>query len=1393
MIVKNEERFLAQCLRSVADIADEIIVTDTGSTDRTIEIAKSFGATVIERAWRNDFAWARNQSLELATKRWILALDADEELTPESKAALVTLKTVPAYRQAVWVRFLNQSDDYKGTGAMSHALIRIFPNDSSIRYRGLIHEYPTYENDPNGLQGAMANIEIVHHGYMADVVEQRNKGARNLALVRAATEREPEDAFHWFNLGTTAFLVEDYELAREALEKMCTVNGGAMRGFMPNGLAVLAEVYCDKLGLPEKGEEVCRISLKVAPHYANAHFQLGKALIAQRRFDEAREAYRSAIADGEFAHLQFVIDDQVYRWKAHSEIGSSYVMEGDEVSATQWFRQALENAPGVEPLLLNLARSLERQKLFDEAAATFREAFDTHRTTASSVDYVNFLLRRGEGLAALAAIDDVYAELEDTGASQLLFAAWQVATKNEVPGAQRYLELAADRAPWSAEFLNPLEALYRESGNSEALAAMLEREAGTEPRNEADFMRRSYHALGAGEFERALEFAEGGLALAPDQPHLHYNAALALGNLKRREEGEAHLRRITAADAAVYPAAELLLAAGARERGDADEAVAAVSRLLAVQPKNRDGLALRASLEEARGNLKEAERALHDLFGLDRERGGVELAGFLMRAGRFAEAAQIAERALKTLDYSIVIPVFNKAEFTRQCLEALRPTLEGAGTGEVIVIDNASSDETPQILEGFPWVRAIRNETNLGFAGANNQGARESNGRFLVLLNNDTLPQPGWLASMLEVAKDPSVGVVGARLLYPNDRVQHAGVVVVGVPFSKQAFVPMHHNLNVAANDPHANSVHDYQAVTGACLVTPRELYFELDGLDEAFWNGYEDVDYCFKVGERGLRVVCDGAAALYHFESQSGAQRFRKSLWNAEHLIERWGGRVRFDAVSAMLERGFTRHYARGSRGRADVMALPMPPITAVVHGALRSEDRDAFEARMRASLAPVTSIVWADGDGAFDRVQEALRVRGFHYALFVDARAELLPGWLDELIRQVEASVTTAAATYNPDVPLGENVRLLAPDARCTILQLKRFPAHVKLRRFASWDATVADFVLQILPLGQGTRGCGHRIATLPPVADDLEFERMYGRSVASLGEDDPAAIEAALAPASRPRGLVSIVTLSWNAPEFTHMALNSIRRYTSEPYEVIVVDNGSGPETAAMLKAIDDPHVRVIYNATNRGYAGGNNVGIAAARGEYVVLLNNDVIVTDGWIDGLLWPFAKIPRLGVSAPRSNQVVGDQRIYDSTYSDEDAMHAFARERRERLRHRGYITDRAIGLCLCIDRRVIDEIGGLDESYGVGNFEDDDLCLRVRGAGYQIYVCDDVFVHHFGSQSFKANNVDYMATMRANWSIFSRKWGYPSEYPTEGYDPRTAIYRGFNRAVHYAPLPGAS
>jgi GT2 family glycosyltransferase len=741
------------------------------------------------------------------------------------------------------------------------------------------------------------------------------------------------------------------------------------------------------------------------------------------------------------------------------------------------------------------------------------------------------------------------------------------------------------------------------------------------------------------------------------------------------------------------------------------------------------------------------------------------------------------------LDYSIIIPVFNKAELTRNCLATLPSTLAGVGEGEVLVVDNASSDETPEVLAEFPWIRMIRNDRNLGFAAANNQGVAAASGRFIVMLNNDTLALPGWLSAMLATGREDGVGAVGAKLLYPNDTIQHGGVVLSRSVFGHPTFTPFHYALSVAKDDRDANVKHDYAAVTGACLLTARDLYLELGGLDETYWNGYEDVDYCFKVRARGLRVVYEPKATLYHFESKSGVQRFRKVWWNIATLEERWGDSVPCDFPKRMVEDGRIVVLDR-QPGLTSFVIRPTPSTVAIVHGPA-PDDCEGFEKTVRANRSPIDKIVWCSADKAVKTLREAMEVRGERYVALISAAARLEPGWLDELVTQTLTPENVAAATYAPELPCGENVGSLATDARCTLLSLKRIPQHLTLGDFPTLDGAVADLLLQTLALERGTRGVRGAIASLPPVGTDPVFERVQRMPLAGVFDTDPLAVERVVRKRPVPsRGLVSIVTLSWNAPTFTQKALESIAKSTSEPYEVIVVDNGSGSETLEMLRAIDDPHIRVVYNSSNRGYAGGNNQGIAEARGDYVVLLNNDVIVTDGWLDGLLDAFRRIPGVGISAPRSNKVVGHQQLPIVNYNDEASLVAFAAERRERWARSGYLADRAIGLCLCIDRLLIDQIGGMDERFGMGNFEDDDFCLRTRAAGYGIYVCEDVFIHHFGSQSFAANNVDYAKTMNENWSKFAQKWGLPQAFPTAGYQARPLFSKGFDRAKHYFALP---
>ena len=241
--------------------------------------------------------------------------------------------------------------------------------------------------------------------------------------------------------------------------------------------------------------------------------------------------------------------------------------------------------------------------------------------------------------------------------------------------------------------------------------------------------------------------------------------------------------------------------------------------------------------------------------------------------------------APKEVVCSIIIPVWNKLELTAQCLKALSEVTTEPSY-EVIVVDNGSTDATAEFLASLSGdVRIIRNQDNLGFSKACNQGARVARGKYLIFLNNDTIPLKGWLKALVsEVEAYPEVGIVGSKLLYQDGTIQHAGVAL-----SRVDGLPYHIYRGVPGDLPAVNQRREYQVVTGACLLIRRSLFMELGGFDEGFRNGFEDVDLCLKTGERGYRVVYQPRSLLYHLESQTPGRKLHEDD-NAKHLLERWG-----------------------------------------------------------------------------------------------------------------------------------------------------------------------------------------------------------------------------------------------------------------------------------------------------------------------------------------------------------------------------------------------------------------------------------------------------------------------------------------------------------------------
>jgi GT2 family glycosyltransferase len=239
------------------------------------------------------------------------------------------------------------------------------------------------------------------------------------------------------------------------------------------------------------------------------------------------------------------------------------------------------------------------------------------------------------------------------------------------------------------------------------------------------------------------------------------------------------------------------------------------------------------------------------------------------------------------------------------------------------------------------------------------------------------------------------------------------------------------------------------------------------------------------------------------------------------------------------------------------------------------------------------------------------------------------------------------------------------------------------------------------------------------------------------------------------------VSIIVVTYNNVEYTRLCLKSIYEKTIHPnFEVIVVDNASTDGTPEFLRTFESEHnnFRTIYNARNGGFAQANNQGIAAANGNYIVLLNNDTVVTRVWLSRLI-NHLRDQRVGLVGSVSNGVSNEAHV-EMSFTDIDGLDVFATQlAKERSDILTPIKMLAM-YCVAGRKEIFQQIGTLDEQFGIGMFEDDDYSLRVRQAGYMIAVAEDVFVQHFSRSGFKIlGDERYLALFEENRRKFEAKW----------------------------------
>lgn len=307
-------------------------------------------------------------------------------------------------------------------------------------------------------------------------------------------------------------------------------------------------------------------------------------------------------------------------------------------------------------------------------------------------------------------------------------------------------------------------------------------------------------------------------------------------------------------------------------------------------------------------------------------------------------------------------------------------------------------------------------------------------------------------------------------------------------------------------------------------------------------------------------------------------------------------------------------------------------------------------------------------------------------------------------------------------------------------------RFPEVERLDRLITLTSTREEFVDGI------RRGLAERDQAIAEARRAFARENTWSRRCDEMRE--------AVAPFF-PK--VSVIVLAHNQVEFTGAALLSLDQFSHyQNLEIVVVDNGSTDDTPRFLErwAAAHPRGKVVRSGVNLGFSAGNNLGARNATGDYLVFINNDCFVTDGWIGDLLAHFRRNPRLGLLGPVTNRS-GNESVIDIQYDDMSQM--AIRARRYTRSHRGQVTHPHVlhWFCVILPRSVWRQVGELDENFGLGMFEDDDYTLRVRAAGYETACAEDVFIHHHHSASFGLlPQAEYDALFARNRQYFESKWG---------------------------------
>ncbi|MBU9713333.1 glycosyltransferase family 2 protein [Evansella tamaricis] len=347
MICKNEEKFIRQCLDSVKDFVDEIIIVDTGSTDKTMEVAKEFNPVIIEHKWNNSFADARNAGLDRAKGEWILFLDADEKLNCSDTNKLRNLardnKACAYFLRLFNLVGKNMNDCHEEQSSV----LRFFRNHPNVRFQWEIHEQiggSLQKQFPFDPMEYLEDISITHYGYLNDIVIEKNKMERNFSMIKRKIEEDPYNAFHHYNLAGEYMRKGSYEDALQSLKKsrsLCKTIKSVGFGFQ----LVRKEMVCLlKQNYLEEAYETSIDALKLFPNSPDLHFYMGEVAYELGLYNTAINSYINAMKEKDVPK-NYSRNLTISKEKAPFMLASLYERVGKKKKAIDYYERVLHHNP----------------------------------------------------------------------------------------------------------------------------------------------------------------------------------------------------------------------------------------------------------------------------------------------------------------------------------------------------------------------------------------------------------------------------------------------------------------------------------------------------------------------------------------------------------------------------------------------------------------------------------------------------------------------------------------------------------------------------------------------------------------------------------------------------------------------------------------------------------------------------------------------------------------------------------------------------------------------------------------------------------------------------------------------------------------------------------------